>query len=74
MKDLQYYAKKSLTGTGRSLECDITLDVDGEAFRAYEVYVGKQDLLFLTEKGTLTYLVDRYGDRLTVELFEVNKD
>lgn len=76
MKDLRYYAELSLKNKpSKSIECDLTLDVDGEKFRAYEVSIANQDLLFLTEKGTLNYLVDDYGNgKIMVELFNIERD
>lgn len=75
MKDLSYYAKMSIgLKMNVSLECDLTLEVDGEKFSAYEVSVSNQDLLFFSEKGTLNYLVDTYGDRFAVELFNIERD
>lgn len=75
MKDLNYYAQKSLTATkSRTLECNLTLGVDGEKFHAYEVSVASQDLLFFCDKGTVNYLVDNYNGKLVIELFNWEKD
>lgn len=75
MKDLKYYAQKSLTAKkSRSLECNLTLEVDGEKFRAYEVSIANQDLLFFTEKGTLNYVVDNYNGDARPELFNMVRD
>ena len=75
MRDLKYYAQKSLTAKkSRSLECDVTLEADGEKFHAYEVSIANQDLLFFTDKGTLNYLVDNYGGDARAELFNVERD
>lgn len=75
MKDLKYYAKKSINNKGTiSLECNLTLDVDDEKFQAYEVSIGCRDLLFYCDKGVLVYVVDTYGERIAVELFEIERD
>ena len=42
------------------LDCDITLSVNGEYWRAYSVSVSYRDLLFYTDQGTVTYLIDSY--------------
>lgn len=75
-KDLMYYAKNSLTAkSSKSVECDIMLEVDGEEFKAYEVSIANQDLLFYCDKGTANYVVDNYGNgKITVELFDWEKD
>lgn len=75
MRDLPHYAALSLSAkTAKSYECNILLEVDGEKFRAYEVSVAHQDLLFFTEKGTVNYVVDNYSGRPVIELFSVERD
>ena len=39
------------------LNCDITLSVNGEYWRAYSVSVSYRDLFFYTDQGTVTYLI-----------------
>lgn len=74
MKDLNYYAGKAIYAKkSEALECNITLIVDGEKFHAYEVSIASRDLLFFCDKGTLNYLVDTYGDRIAIELFNVER-
>jgi hypothetical protein len=74
-KDLRYYAQKALTAKkSRSIQCDLALEVDGDTFKAYEVSIANRDLLFYCDKGTANYVVDTYGDRVTVELFDWEKD
>jgi hypothetical protein len=75
MKDLKYYAEKSLNANEtRSFDCfGLILEVDGEKFNAYEVSVTHCDLLFFTDKGSLNYVVDNYGGRAVVELFNVDR-
>ena len=43
------------------LDCDITLSVNGEYWKAYSVSVSYRDLLFYTDQGTVTYLIDSYS-------------
>ena len=42
------------------LDCDITLSVNGEHWTAHSVSVAHRDLLFYTDQGTVTYLIDSY--------------
>jgi len=57
-----------------SYDVNLTLDIDGEPWQAYEANVAYRDILLLCDKGTLNYLVDTYGDKNTIELFEICKD
>lgn len=57
-----------------SKECNIDLVVDGEVWKAYEVSITRQDLLFFTDKGTVTYLVDNYGGEGIPSIFDWEKD
>ena len=42
------------------LDCNITLSVNGESWKAYAVSVSHCDLLFYTDQGTVAYLIDSY--------------
>lgn len=66
----------SVNHTGDSLEvdCNLTLYVDGTDMQAYTCSVGNRDLLFYTDKGTVTYLVDIYGDAARAELVDWELD
>ncbi len=75
MRNLQYYIEKSLTEKNtKSLECDLTLAIDGIKYHAYEVSIAHRDLLFYTDKGTLNYVIDSYGDSHTAELYSIDSD
>ena len=52
------------------VECKITLHVSGESRIAYACSVSYRDLMFYTDQGTVTYLVDVYGDRITWEIHD----
>jgi len=54
----------------KEIDVNMTLDINGQRWKAYQVYVAHRDLLFLCDKGTATYLVDSYGERHTAELFD----
>ena len=63
MLELIHRAKvKSMAGDNESheLDCAITLSVNGEYWKAYSVSVSYRDLLFYTDQGTVTYLIDSY--------------
>ena len=50
---------KSMAGDNESheLDCNITLSVNGEHWKAYSVSVSYRDLLFYTDQGTVTSLL-----------------
>lgn len=52
------------------LDCSINLTVEGIDYHAYGVSIAYRDLLFHTDKGTIQYLVDSYGDRHTAVLHD----
>ena len=54
------------------IDCDITLSVNGEYWKAYAVSVSYRDLLFYTDQGTVTYLIDSYphGDYAVLHDYE----
>ena len=41
-----------------SHECDISLNVNGETWQAYEVSIATRDIMFSCDKGQVVYLVD----------------
>ena len=59
----------------QELDCDLTLKVDGESFKAYTVTVCRGDLLFFTDKAAINYTVDIYddGDRGVATLYDIDK-
>ncbi len=65
---------KSMAGDNESheLDCNITLSVNGEYWKAYSVSVSHRDLLFYTDQGTVTYLIDSYphGDYAVLHDYE----
>lgn len=74
MKDLMYYAHMSVSlKHDTTLECSLILDVTGDKFHAYEVSVANRDLLFFCNEGTANYVVDTYGDKVVVVLFNWEK-
>lgn len=77
MKTFKEACELSLDHEGENeyFECDITLKVDSKKFKAHEVSICNGDLLFFTDKGTLNYVVDDYGNGCyKVELFNVDLD
>ena len=57
----------SLTHSVENEYYDCEIDINGH--KAHEVSICNRDLLFFTDKGTLNYLVDSYGSRHSIELF-----
>jgi hypothetical protein len=75
LKDIEDIIELSLTAKhSKSYPCSLVLNEDGEKFRAYEVSIANRDLLFFTDKGTLNYLVDSFGDQTSIELFNMERD
>jgi len=56
------------------VDCSINLDIDDVECKAYSVSISYRDLLFYTDKGTIQYLVDSYGDRHTAVLHNWDLD
>jgi hypothetical protein len=54
----------------RILKIHLEIEVQGDIWRVYEAVVSYRDILFFCDKGSATYLVDTYGARNTVELFD----
>lgn len=75
-KDLNYFAEKSLKhkGENKYYPCDIALKVDGHRLKAHEVSVCGRDLLFFCDKGTVSFVVDTYGDRHVIEMLDWELD
>lgn len=77
MSDLKTFALKSINMGGDIQlvkRCNTLLDVDGERWLAHEVSIVSQELLFFCDKGTAVYMVDNYGGRPVVELFDWEKE
>lgn len=51
-------------------EFSLPLVVENETWQAYEVSVSHCELLFFTDKGTVTYLVDNYSGCAVPELYD----
>lgn len=61
-------------GDSIELDCSLTLHVDGIDFHAYTVSLANRDLLFYCNEGTVTYMIDLYGDTARSELFDWTLD
>lgn len=53
------------------VDCNIEIGVDDVEYKAYSVSIANRDLLFYTDKGTIQYLIDSYGDNHTAVLYNV---
>jgi hypothetical protein len=67
---------KSLS-TSESKEYDCKIDcflsniIEGETnWHAYTAHISNREILLYCDKGTLSYVVDTYGDRRVVELID----
>ena len=65
----------SLELNGDTVICDVDMQLieDGITYNVYQCSVSHRDLLFYSDKGTLNYLIDSYGDNHTIELFEIGE-
>ena len=57
-----------------SQECDFTCEIEGYQVHVYEASIAYRDILLYTDNGWFNYMVDTYGDRTTIELFEYELD
>jgi len=48
-------------------ECSVTLNVNHIEVNAYAVSIAYRDILFFTDKGTVSFVVDSYGDKNLIE-------
>ena len=55
-------------------DCKLILGEDDQKFEAYTVHIGTRELLFYCKNAILTYFVDSYGDRNTVECQSIELD
>ena len=69
---LQNLAALSLEESCQQIPVDleICIPMENKPWRAYEASIAHRDILLLCDKGTATFLVDTYGDRNTIELFD----
>lgn len=54
--------------------CDFSILVQGENWRVYDLSIVSREIFCFCDKGTATFLVDSYGQRSVVELFDWEKD
>ncbi len=61
--------------SSQELNCSIKLNVvDDEVWNAYAVNVANRDLMFYTDKGCVTFLVDSYGDNHVAVLHDWERE
>lgn len=72
LKDLAINWDKEST----EFDCDITLKVGKDAFKAYSCSVGYKELMFNCDKGTLSYCLGTVNGGVTwfLELYGVEYD
>jgi hypothetical protein len=75
IKSLDQAVKKSLKAkNSKEYNSEFTIQVEGMAWNCYAVSISYRDVLCYCDKGTATFLVDTYGNKHTVELFDWNED
>jgi hypothetical protein len=52
---------------------NIELDRGDETWNCYGVAISHRDILLYCEEGTMTFLLDKYGDKYTFELFSAER-
>lgn len=65
---------KNHNAESEELDCDITLSVNGEYWKAYSVSVSYRDLFFCTDQGIVTYLIDSYSHGDCAVLYDWERD
>lgn len=56
------------------VDCSFQVTTPAGIFHAYHASIVHRDILLYTDKGTVTYLVDSYGDKHTCELYDWGLD
>ncbi len=76
MNSLNDCIELSLKDSCESNEIDVnfSVQVEGDTWQAYTACISHRDILLFTDKGTCTFLVDSYGTKNTVELFDWNRE
>lgn len=54
--------------------CDFSILVQDETWKVYDLSIVSREILCFCDKGTATFLVDSYGQRSVVELYDWEKD
>lgn len=62
------------TGDSIEVDCSFHIDTNHGVFFIYSASLSYRDIILYSEKGTLTFLVDTYGDITHVELFDWSLD
>jgi len=74
LKSLNDCVDESLTHKGENeyFACDFIASEENESFKVDEASICNRDILLFSDKATLNYLVDIYGDKTTIELFNID--
>lgn len=60
-------------GDLKEFECDFTLNISGNKYKAHEASICRGDILFFTDKACLNYVVDYYDGNGVAELFNIDE-
>lgn len=73
IKDLRQLIELSKKHEGENIEldCDITLNIDQDEYKAYSVSVTNRGLLFYCKNACLDYLIDSIGWCDYLELWDI---
>ena len=58
----------------KELDAAMPIVVNGERWNCYTIAMGHREFTCYCTEGTATFVVDTYGDRYIVELFDWEKD
>lgn len=61
------------TNKQKSFNVSLEFEVDGETWQSYGAEVSNREISFYCKQGHAIFLVDSYGDKNTVELFDWEK-
>lgn len=60
--------------TDGEIDCEFEVIEDNETFKVYTASVAYRDILLYSDKGCLSYVVDSYGNRNSVECVNIERD
>ena len=56
------------------VDCSVVVQIAGKTLRAYTASISHRDILLYCDKGTVTLVIDLYGDVPKTELFDYELD
>jgi hypothetical protein len=72
--NLKQAVEKSITAQrSREYNANFKLEIEGETWDCYSVSIANRDLLCYCKQGSVTILVDTFGNKTTCEIFDWEK-